>query len=82
VATAVGANFRVIEHGVSGFLVGNDAEWIECIMRLAADPALRRDVGQRARKRAESFFSIKANRDTYLGLFDRVYQPTTPGAAR
>jgi glycosyltransferase involved in cell wall biosynthesis len=82
VATAVGANFRVIEHGVSGFLVRNDAEWIECIMRLAADPALRRDVGQRARKRVESLFSIKANRDRYLGMFDRVYQPTTPGAAR
>jgi glycosyltransferase involved in cell wall biosynthesis len=82
VATAVGANFRVIEHGVSGFLVRTDAEWVEQIMRLAADPVLRREVGLRARKRVEELFSVAANRDTYLAIFDEVYRSPTSGAAR
>jgi glycosyltransferase involved in cell wall biosynthesis/SAM-dependent methyltransferase len=82
VATAVGANFRVIEHGVSGFLAHNDEEWVEFIMRLAEDPVLRREIGLHARARVEQLFSIKANRDTYLRIFDEVYRPAAAGVAR
>ncbi|MBI3555640.1 MAG: glycosyltransferase family 4 protein [Deltaproteobacteria bacterium] len=73
VAAAIGTNFRVIEDGVSGFLVKNEDEWLERLERLALDPALRRRLGESARQRVEAQFSIKANRDTYLGIFRSIY---------
>jgi glycosyltransferase involved in cell wall biosynthesis len=73
VATAIGANFRVIEDGVSGYLVRNEEEWVDRLEKLAKDPELRKRLGQAARKRVEDQFSIRANRDTYLGIFRNVY---------
>jgi glycosyltransferase involved in cell wall biosynthesis len=75
VATAIGANFRVIEDGISGYLVkpGMNEEWVARLGELANQPELRRSVGQAARRRVEEKFSIKANRDTYLGIFRKVY---------
>ena len=73
IATAIGANFRVIEDGVSGFLVRDEQEWVDRLERLVSDPELRRKIGQAARKRVEDRFSIRANRDTYLGIFREVY---------
>lgn len=72
VATAVGANFRVIEDGVSGFLVTTAEEWKDRIRRLAAGPELRRRVGAKARERVEAHFSVRANRGVYLGILDAV----------
>jgi glycosyltransferase involved in cell wall biosynthesis len=73
VATALGANFRVIEDGVSGYLVRTEDEWVDRLSRLARDAELRRSIGRAARTRVEDRFSIKANRDTYLGIFREVY---------
>lgn len=73
IATAIGANFRVIEDGVSGYLVENDDQWLDRLERLANDPALRERIGRAARKRVEERFSIRANRDTYLGIFEHVF---------
>lgn len=72
VASAIGTNFRVIEDGVSGFLVKED-QWVKRLSELAADPALRARVGAAGRERVERFFSVQANQDTYLEIFQRVY---------
>lgn len=70
VASAIGANFRVIEDGVSGFLVRNDQEWVEALAKLINDPGLRKQVGLEGRKRVEELFSIRANKDTYLRILN------------
>lgn len=75
VATAVGANFRVIEDGVSGLLVRSEREWADAILRLIADPDLRRRIGREARARVERYYSVRANRATYLGIFRHVFGP-------
>jgi glycosyltransferase involved in cell wall biosynthesis len=75
VATAVGANFRVIEDGKSGFLVNSDEEWKERLGRLMGDPDLRRRIGEEARKRVERHYSIRANAPAYLRIFDDVFGP-------
>ncbi|MGI8551496.1 MAG: glycosyltransferase family 4 protein, partial [Dehalococcoidia bacterium] len=72
VATAIGANFRVIEDGVSGFLVSTEEEWKEKILLLARDPELRRRMGHKARERVEALYSVHANRDTYVRILDAV----------
>ena len=72
VATAVGANFRVIENGVSGYLVNSEDEWVEKLSMLIADPLLRRSIGEAARKKVEAKFSIKANASSYLQILNEV----------
>ncbi|NUM88466.1 MAG: glycosyltransferase family 4 protein, partial [Bdellovibrionales bacterium] len=77
VATAIGANDRVIEDGVSGFLVRTEEEWIDRLERLIADPDLRRRIGTAARERVEKFYSVKACAPAYLRVFREVFcQPT------
>jgi glycosyltransferase involved in cell wall biosynthesis len=74
VASAVGMNFKVIEDGVSGFLVKNDREWITTITRLIDDPALRARVGEASRLRVLNTYSVKVNQPIYLSIFKEVYR--------
>jgi len=73
VATSFGANLRVIENGVSGFLVDSQNEWVEAIIKLIDDCDLRKKIGIAARQRVEKYFSLEANKDKYLGIFEEVY---------
>ena len=73
VASAVGMNYKVIEDGVSGFLVKNDQEWITTITQLIDDPALRARVGEASRLRVLNTYSVKVNQPTYLSIFKEVY---------
>jgi glycosyltransferase involved in cell wall biosynthesis len=72
IATAVGANFRIINDKESGFLVQTEAEWEEKILLLMSDIQLREQIGKKARELVEKNYSIKANRDTYLSILQRV----------
>jgi glycosyltransferase involved in cell wall biosynthesis len=60
VASAVGANLDIVEEGVTGFLVENEAGWLEALDRLAADPGLRARMGAAGRRAAEARFSTTA----------------------
>lgn len=73
VATAVGANFRVLEDGVSGFLVNSDGEWRARLGELLNDPDLRRRIGQKGRARVNRHYSVRANEPVYLGIFEKVF---------
>jgi L-malate glycosyltransferase len=72
VASAIGANFRVIENGVSGFLVNSDAEWIEALSLLIENAELRKQIGEAARKRVEQLFSVRSNEQTYLNIINQA----------
>lgn len=74
VATAIGANYRVIENEVSGFLVHTEAEWKERLLQLLRDEELRRNIGKASRERVERYYSIHANRETYLHCLKLVTQ--------
>ncbi|HEX2535094.1 MAG TPA: glycosyltransferase family 4 protein [Chitinophagaceae bacterium] len=70
VATAIGANFRVIEDGVSGFLVNSREAWVERLSQLLEDEALRSRIGTAARRKVEAEFSLHANAGTYLRILN------------
>jgi glycosyltransferase involved in cell wall biosynthesis len=72
VATAIGANHRVIENGISGFLVKEEAEWIATLEKLLCDSSLRKNIGIAARKRVEDLFSIEANKTIYLDIVNGI----------
>lgn len=44
-----------VEHGVSGFRSNDDSEFIECIVKLARDPALRARISAGARERSRGW---------------------------
>lgn len=68
VATAIGANFRIIQNGENGFLVNNSAEWKQAIRQLVNDELLRIKIGESSRKTIEQRFSLYANKDIYLKI--------------
>jgi glycosyltransferase involved in cell wall biosynthesis len=57
VASPVGANKALIEHGVNGLLAASTDEWVEGISELADDIAARARMGQRARETIEKRYS-------------------------
>jgi len=73
VASNVGCNDRVIENGVSGVLVSTEEEWFSSLSLLLEDAGLRRRLGTSARARVEQLYSIDANKNTYLSIFQSVY---------
>lgn len=75
VATAIGTNYRVIEDGVTGFLVNSPDEWKKALIRLIDDPAKRRTMGDAARARVDRLYSIEANKESYL----RILRDVTSG---
>ena len=74
VATGVGANFKIIEHGVSGFLVKTDDEWIECLGKLITDEQLRKRIGQKGIEVVRERFSVHANKEVYLSVLRQSVQ--------
>ncbi len=74
VASKIGSNQRVIENGISGFLVSEEEEWVEKIELLINNCNLRKSMGEKGRGRVEDLFSIKANSSTYLSIFQSVYR--------
>ena len=75
VATAIGANFRVIENGVSGFLVNSENEWFTQLAALIVDSDLRRQIGEGGRARVKKYYSVRANRLVYVKILEEVLKP-------
>lgn len=75
VATAVGGTPEVVEDGVSGFLTDpQKPEYMaECILRLARDPALRKDMGKRGLESVKKNYTFEHQTDQY----EQVYQTLT-----
>ncbi|GAB4093972.1 glycosyltransferase family 4 protein [Flaviaesturariibacter terrae] len=74
VATGLGANHRVIQDGVSGYLVKTKEEWLEKLRYLLDNPEERRRIGQAAHDRVENLYSIKKNAPVYVQIIDSVVQ--------
>jgi glycosyltransferase involved in cell wall biosynthesis len=72
IATAIGANFRVIENDVSGYLVNNEEEWLNSLLELSKDVELRQKIGLRARERVVQFYSIEANKEIYISALNSL----------
>jgi len=59
VASPIGVNCDIIEHGVNGFLAETDDEWRAAITTLLNDPDLRRRMGAAGRKKVEEQYSLQ-----------------------
>jgi len=72
VASAVGSNKEIIEHGKNGFLVSNDDEWKSALVSLIQDSALRRKMGEEGRKKVMEQYSVNSNMKNFYSLFREI----------
>jgi len=72
VATAIGANFRVIEDGISGTLAESKYQWKEAIEKYLLNPKIRKKHGLNGRKRVEKLYSVNANKSIYLKCLNNL----------
>jgi glycosyltransferase involved in cell wall biosynthesis len=59
VASAVGVNAAIIDHGVNGFLCRTTEDWKLSLGQLLRNPSLITEQGKAARKKIEACFSLK-----------------------
>jgi len=61
IASPVGANRRIVTHGVNGFLAATPAEWRGALHALAQDRELRARLGRAGRALVESEYCTRVN---------------------
>lgn len=59
IASPVGVNTEIVDHGVNGFLAATPEDWRSAIATLAADPGLRTRMGRAGRKKVEEQYSLQ-----------------------
>ncbi|MCR6702439.1 MAG: glycosyltransferase family 4 protein [Dokdonella sp.] len=68
VASPVGINVELVADGERGWLAAHDTQWSEAIARLAADPSLRRRMGEAGRALIERHYSLQVQAGRLIEL--------------
>jgi len=69
VASPVGVNKRIIDHGYNGYLCKTDEEWIAALTDLVQDKEKRTEWGKRGREKILREYSVASNTTNFLSLF-------------
>jgi glycosyltransferase involved in cell wall biosynthesis len=72
VASGIGVNREIIDNGVNGFLAAHPDDWMEKLLRLLNDPALRQRFGSAGRVAVEDRYSLRAQGPKLADVFRRV----------
>lgn len=72
IASAVGINRQIIDHGVNGFLASSHTEWVAALQAVLSDAALRRRCGAAARETVLRDYSLDS---LYPRLRDFILKP-------
>jgi len=70
VASPVGVNTTIIQHGVNGMLAQTAEEWKHCLSLLITRPDLRTQLGRAGRQTVVNRYSVQSNAALFLSLFD------------
>lgn len=70
VASAVGVNSKIINHGINGFLANTAAEWIFYLGELVKNKDIRKKMGEVGRRMVEENYSVNSNASLFLSLFE------------
>jgi len=79
IASPVGVNRDIVEHGVNGFLAETPEEWYRAVQALRADPALRHTMGMAGRAKVERLFTLERVAPRLIGVLkDAAFPATQP----
>ena len=70
VVSPVGVNKEIVTHGVEGYHCTTDSDWESHLAALIQDEGLRKQLGSNGRKKVEEQFSVLANQERFLSLFE------------
>lgn len=79
IASPVGVNAEIVEHGVNGFLATTEAEWRAALIALLKDPALRQRMGAAGRRKVEAQYSLQVWGPRVAGLLRDVAEGRQAG---
>ncbi len=71
VASPVGVNTEIIEHGITGYLATTPQQWIDLLDDLIRNENLREKIGKAGRQKVLARYSVTANRFNFLSLFEK-----------
>lgn len=59
VASPIGVNTEIVQHGGNGYLANTTAEWVDALEALLSDSTLRSRMGKEGRQRVEAKYCIQ-----------------------
>ena len=72
VASPVGVNRQIVQHGVNGFLTDTLEQWEQALQTLAADADLRRRMGKAGRIKVEKEYCIQVTGPKLTAMLARI----------
>jgi len=72
IASPVGVNSEIVEHGVNGFLAETQEEWEVALSTLLADSDLRQQMGKAGREKVEREYSLQVTGPKLVALLKSI----------
>jgi glycosyltransferase involved in cell wall biosynthesis len=72
IASPVGVNSEIVEHGVNGFLAETQEEWEAALRTLIADSDLRQQMGKAGREKVEREYSLQVTGPKLVALLKSI----------
>ncbi|MBK8710511.1 MAG: glycosyltransferase [Niastella sp.] len=67
------ANAAIIDEGINGFICHNDNEWLQAITLLLKDETLRKQMGEKARKKIEAHYSLSSRQGQLIEALNSTF---------
>jgi len=72
IASPVGVNCEIVEHGVNGFLASTKNEWIQALLMLRGNSELRWTMGAAGRRKVEEQYCLQVTAPKLVSLLQSV----------
>lgn len=69
IASPVGVNSTIVDHGGDGFLARTEADWVDALDQLARNPDLRARMGEKGRAKVIARYSLQSQQPVVLDAF-------------
>ena len=72
IMSPVGVNTEIIQDGINGYLATTEQEWFDKLSLLIESKELREKIGKSGRTTVQDKYSVEANKQKYLQLFNQL----------
>lgn len=72
IASSVGANKEIVDHGVNGFLVDTPEQWDAALQALLLDAGLRKSMGMAGRQKVEQQYCLQVTGPKLVALLQEA----------